>query len=94
MHVIFLFCLSIEGETPLGVEPAEIFLGNEVKFTCGPPPESVNFGSDWNAEWRRDNILIPPDSQHSFSKLPEDNIALLTVSRFFNTDTGKEINPA
>lgn len=86
--------MSIEGNTPLAVQPDVVFLGNEVRFTCGPPPENVNFGTDWDAEWRRDNILILPDSQHSFTRLPEGNVALLTVSRFFNTDSGKEINPA
>lgn len=89
-----LLCLFNEGGTELMVEPNEVFFGNEVRFTCGPPPASLNFGPDWTAEWRREGSLVLPDSLHSFTRLTEENTRLLTVSRFFNTDSGKEINSA
>lgn len=57
-------------------------------MTCGPPPDGLNFGADWTAEWRLDSDVIQPDTLHSFTKT-EANTALLTVSRFFNTDAGK-----
>lgn len=88
---IILLCLFIEGATQLMVEPAEIFFGNAVKVTCGPPPDGLRF-VDWNAEWRRDGTLILEDSEHSFSGLTEENTHLLTVDNFFNTNTGEEID--
>lgn len=84
-------CLFIEGETHLRSEPSDIFFGQSVTVTCGPPPSSLNFSTDWSAEWRRDGILIPEDDEHSFSK--QNGAATLRVSRFFRTDNGKEIDP-
>lgn len=57
-------------------------------MTCGPPPENLNFGTNWTAEWRRNDELIRKDNDHSFSK--ENGAAKLTVSRFFQTDNGKK----
>lgn len=89
----FLF-LSLEGDSSLVVEPESVFLGNQVTLTCGPPPERLDFSRDWVAEWRRDNVRVLEDDQHRFSRIPEDNTALLTVTNFFNTDTGKEVKTA
>lgn len=67
--------------------PPEVFLGRRLMVECGPP--SHEFSSDWNAEWRRDGILITEDNEHSFST--QNGRAILTVSKFFSTDNGKEI---
>lgn len=56
---------------------------------CGPPP--AEFSPNLSAEWRRDGILITEDNEHSFST--QNGTATLTVSRFFSTDNGKEIDP-
>lgn len=57
---------------------------------CGPPPDNLGFGNDWSAEWRRDGIFIPADNEHIFSK--KNGVAVLTMSNFFRTDNGKEID--
>ncbi|XP_073348577.1 adhesion G protein-coupled receptor F5-like [Pagrus major] len=69
----------------LRVEPSDVFIGNRVTVTCGPPPDNLNL-VDWRAEWRRNNVLIREDSEHSFSTA--DGEAKLTVSNFFSTDNG------
>lgn len=59
-----------------------------MRLLCGPPPDSLGFGNNWSAEWRRDGIVIPEDNKHIFSI----RNTLLTVSKFFSTDNGKEID--
>ncbi|XP_041814965.1 adhesion G protein-coupled receptor F5-like isoform X2 [Chelmon rostratus] len=71
---------------PLKPEPSKIFFGKRVTVTCGPPPEALNFSTNWIAEWRRDGTVILADSEHSISKM--SGASILTVSRFFSTDNG------
>lgn len=59
-------------------------------MTCGPPKDYLNFSSSLSAEWRRDGVLIPADEQHTFSI--QNREATLTVSNFYITDNGKEID--
>lgn len=61
-----------------------------MRLLCGPPPDSLGFGNNWSAEWRRDGIVIPADNEHIFSI----RNTVLTVSKFFSTDNGKEIDQA
>ncbi|KAM7367606.1 hypothetical protein PAMP_013892 [Pampus punctatissimus] len=74
---------TTEGTEPLTFTPAEVFLGETVTVTCGPPPINL---TDWTAEWRRDGNLILQDNEHSF--LNNDRVATLTISKFFATDNG------
>lgn len=76
-------------ETPLVSDPSQVFFGQSLKLTCGPPPTMFDFSPDWSAEWRRDGILISEDNEHIFSK--HNGTAELTVLRFFRTDEGKQI---
>ena len=71
-------------------DPSEIFFGLRVIMTCGPPKDYLNFSSSLSAEWRRDGVLIPADEQHTFSI--QNREATLTVSNFYITDNGKEID--
>lgn len=78
----------LKGSTPLELEPSEVFFGETVTLTCGPPPDNLNFSPNWIAEWRRDNILVPEDEEHISTK--RNGKAILTVTRFFTTDNGEK----
>lgn len=84
---MFLFIVA---STPLNYEPSQVFFGQNLTLTCGPPPTKLNFSTDWSAAWIRDGILITEDNGHIFSK--QNGTAKLTVSRFFRTDSGKQID--
>lgn len=83
-----MFIFIFKGPVPLKFDPADAFFENTVRVTCGPPPENLNFGADWTAEWRRNLELIQPDENHRFSI--EDGAATLTVIRFTDTDNGRK----
>ncbi|XP_042245463.1 adhesion G protein-coupled receptor F5-like isoform X2 [Thunnus maccoyii] len=76
-----------ESTESLTFSSSEVFSGESVTLTCGPPPPNLNLGSDWIAEWRRDNNLIRSDDEHSFSN--NNGQATLTVSKSFATDNGR-----
>lgn len=80
------FCF-LKGPDKLKFDPSDVFISVRVTVTCGPPPENLNL-VNWRAEWRRDNVLIQEDSQHSFSTA--NGAAILTVSNFFSIDNGKK----
>lgn len=86
---LFLLFLFIVASTPLNSDPFQVFFGQSLTLTCGPPPPKLNFSTDWSAEWRRDSFLITEDTEHIFSR--QNGTAKLTVSRFFRTDNGKQI---
>nr|XP_046229746.1 adhesion G protein-coupled receptor F5-like [Scatophagus argus] len=71
----------------LTFDPPELFFGESVTVTCGPLPKDRGFSTNWIAEWRRNDVLILEDSEHSFSKTSDT--ATLTVSKFFSTDNGE-----
>lgn len=82
------FVFIFKGTESLTFSPSEVFSGESVTLTCGPPPPNLNLGSDWIAEWRRNNNLIYSDDEHSFSN--NNGQATLTVSKSFATDNGKK----
>lgn len=86
--IVCPLCLLFKGLIPLKPEPSKIFFGKRVTVMCGPPPEALNFSTNWIAEWRRDGTVILADSEHSISKM--SGASILTVSRFFSTDNGKK----
>ncbi|KAM9840177.1 adhesion G protein-coupled receptor F4-like isoform 2-T4 [Aulostomus maculatus] len=75
-----------DSSTFLNFAPNEVFLGDKVTVTCGPPPGDLSFAVV-SAEWRRDSKSILPDSDHDITA--ELNKSVLTVSRFFTTDNGR-----
>lgn len=89
MSIVKFLFLFVKGEALLS-DPSEIFFGIRVIMTCGPPKDYLNFSPSLSAEWRRDGVLIPGDEQHSFSI--QNRKAILTISNFYNTDKGKEID--
>ncbi|XP_037607411.1 uncharacterized protein LOC119477398 isoform X2 [Sebastes umbrosus] len=76
--------ILFDSPTPLEFVPPQVLSGNRLTITCGPPPENLNFGDNFVAEWRRDNDLIRQDDQHVFSNGGQT----LTVLNFFSTDNG------
>lgn len=81
-------CLLFKGTEVLTFNPEEVFFGEPVTVTCGPPPPSLNLGTNWTAAWTRDGQPIRQDNEHSFSKA--NGMAMLIVSRVFNTDNGEK----
>ncbi|XP_061602565.1 adhesion G protein-coupled receptor F5-like isoform X2 [Cololabis saira] len=72
-----------ESDTDLNVNPAKIFLGQRVTVTCGPPPASLSFGSEWTAKWTLNGGSIP---ENELSKT--DGASVLTIASFFRADEG------
>ena len=58
-------------------------------MTCGPPPSSINLGTDLVAEWKHDGNLVPEDDRHEFS-INSNGVATLTVKTILNADSGKK----
>ncbi|XP_042359306.1 adhesion G protein-coupled receptor F4-like isoform X2 [Plectropomus leopardus] len=81
--------IRFDSQNVLKFDPDPVVPGNRTNVTCGPPPENLNFGTEWQAEWRRDNTEILQDSLHMFSV--QDGASVLTVSQFFSTDKGNKI---
>ncbi|XP_028254007.1 adhesion G protein-coupled receptor F5-like isoform X2 [Parambassis ranga] len=81
-----IYPVVFDSTTPLKFDPAEVFFEKSVTVTCGPPPDNLNFSTDWTAQWSRGGVNIIADSGHIFSK--SDNIAKLEVTRFYFTDNG------
>ncbi|KAM7368262.1 hypothetical protein PAMP_014502 [Pampus punctatissimus] len=77
---------SRAGTESLTFTPAEVFFGEQVTVTCGPPPPNLNLGTDWTAEWTCDGKSVLQDNEHRFSK--QNGVAMLTMSKTFNTDNG------
>lgn len=77
-----LYCVStFVGAAALQFNPTDVFFGMSVTVTCGPPPASLSFGSDWTAEWRLDGNLISNGGKYSFST--QAGASKLTVSSIF-----------
>lgn len=58
--------------------------------TCGPPPNTLNLGTQWDAEWTVNGVVIEPDETHSISNNYTEGKSTLTVSKFLRTDDGKQ----
>ncbi|XP_047428967.1 adhesion G protein-coupled receptor F5-like isoform X2 [Mugil cephalus] len=78
--------ILFDSSDPFKFEPTQVFFENSVNVTCGPPPENLNFGTDWKAEWKHNLDPIQEDENHKISE--PDGIATLTVIKFSEADNG------
>ncbi|XP_049446614.1 adhesion G protein-coupled receptor F4-like isoform X7 [Epinephelus fuscoguttatus] len=79
--------VRFNSQESLRFNPDPVVFRNPVTVRCGPPPENLNFGTEWEAKWRLNSIEIPTDELHKFSK--DSGASVLTVSKFFSTDKGR-----
>lgn len=80
-------CSFFKGTETLSFTPTTVISGEQVIVTCGPPPENLNLAS-LTAVWTRDGNPITKDSLHTLSI--NNGQARLTVSKAFDTDSGKK----
>ncbi|KAL7388248.1 hypothetical protein ABVT39_010002 [Epinephelus coioides] len=78
--------VRFNSQESLRFNPDPVVFRNPVTVRCGPPPENLNFGTEWEAKWRLNSIEIRTDELHKFSK--DSGASVLTVSKFFSTDKG------
>ncbi|XP_044026067.1 uncharacterized protein LOC122863555 [Siniperca chuatsi] len=81
-----IYPILFDSSTALQFEPTEVFLGKSVTVTCGPPPNDVNFNTNYAVEWKLNDKSIKEDNEHRFSE--KNGRATLTVSPYYITDDG------
>ncbi|XP_043962755.1 adhesion G-protein coupled receptor F1-like [Gambusia affinis] len=80
--------MEFVSERKLQFNPRTLFLKESVTVTCGPPPNTLILGSQWDAEWTVNGVIIEPDETHSISNNYPERKSTLTVSKFLRTDDG------
>lgn len=68
------------------MNPAEIFAGNEVQITCGPPPSQLNFNTTLSVVWTYNDAFVKEVK-------PMNRTSTYLVEKFSSLNDGKKYNP-